>query len=161
MDITSKMLTEADSVEQLELLMQSLERELANGNGRAGFLLANAYGLDNSFFKHELGAPLKPDFEKALHFFKLSFPALCKEAELGNGEAMHLVGIYYQGGTPPVARDSAQHMVWSHRAFEAGYIPAANDLYSYYSNKNSEVYDQEKAAYYLKILTDTGTRFVV
>jgi len=83
------------------------------------------------------------------------------DANTGNGEAMHLVAMYYQCGYPPVKSDAKLCLEWCERAFNAGYIFAANDIYSIHSeSKDSQFYDPEKAAYYWDIMNRADLCFV-
>jgi TPR repeat protein len=88
-----------------------------------------------------------------------SYRALLELAESGDAVAMHNIGQYYQSGQHPVTCDSEKCLAWCERAFQAGNIFAANDLYSAYAEPGAN-HDPERAKYYLEILEEADMRFV-
>ena len=147
------------SAAELRAVVDELEEEVSKGNGRAAFELALVHNPDNTVMSEELKPELPCSYDSATLLYEKAFTLLLKEAEDGNSESMHLVGMYYQTGWPPVSQDSEKAIEWNERAFAAGNTFAANDLYSFYS-EGGQFYNPEKAKFYLDILERADCRVV-
>lgn len=140
--------------------IEQLERLSAQGSGIAGYTLALVYDPGNTFVPEKLKWQISASEETAMKLYRRAFYLLLKEAEEGDGEAMHLVAMYYQSGYPPVSFEFDKFIEWNERAFAAGYIFAANDLYSTYANEQSKFFDREKARRVWDILEATNMRVI-
>ncbi len=118
----------ADStLEEVLRVRAKFEEAFEQGQGDAGYLLGSLYDSDSAFtdqVKAELGASR----EKAIDYLKRAYSVLMRQAQAGDGRAMHFIAGYYQSGIPPVTYDIAQYEFWIKKAREAGYKGAGGQL---------------------------------
>jgi TPR repeat protein len=148
------------SLKDLQTLLSDLKSSMELGNGSDGYLLALLCDPDSTILPPHLKAAFQTSTSDSRDRYEMAYNALLKNANGGDGEAMHLVSTYFQTGLPPVAPNIGQCVEWCNRAFEAGYLFAANDLYSLYSSRNGRFYDPVKASFFLDILENRGLRVV-
>jgi TPR repeat protein len=134
------------------MLLDTLRKEASEGNGKSAYALALAYDPSSVRMPVWAREQLGVSDDKAVPLYREAYEILQTNAAAGDGEAMHLIAIYFQSGCPPVAQDFGKFILWTKKAFDAGYLFAANDLYSFHANRKGEGYDVDKAKYYLEVL---------
>ena len=88
-----------------------LERQLALGSGKAGFILHILAGGGLVVGSPEARNYLSQSELNEVEILEQSFPLLHDEALKGDGQAMHFLAHYYQSGLPPLAK-SVISMYW-------------------------------------------------
>jgi hypothetical protein len=114
-------LSAKSSVNDVQKVLTKCEKALAKGHGDAGFILGCLFDPDNTVLSDTVRQAIGATHEKSRRFFEEGYSQLMREALAGNGRSMHLIAIYYQGGTPPVSCDLAQYEHWKQKAIAAGY----------------------------------------
>lgn len=148
------------SNEDLHRIVTKLQFDYGKGLGKSGFLLASLlcpYSVVLTDHQKEL---FEVSETRQREVYSRSFGYLVDEAEMNDGEAMHFLSLYYQSGIPPVTPNLNDSVMWLEKSFNAGFLFAANDLYSIYSNNQSTLFDSIKSQNYLNILEENNIRFV-
>jgi hypothetical protein len=164
--INSDMIDIADSsqfstLEAAQKSIEQLERCFNAGDGAAGWKLSMIYSPSNVIIPETVKAQLPSSQERETKYLSEAFPVLLKNAAEGDGNAMHLIGIYYQCGSPVTPVDIDACRDWNERSYAAGFLFAGNDLYTLYiQNKDSKYYNPERAKEILSVLNKHDLRCV-
>ena len=118
-------------------LLKVLETQFRNGDYKAGFELGTLVDPENEVIQLKLRQEFGVSSSELVRIHERTFDLLQEAASTGDGEAMHLIAIYYQSGTPPVEHSMEACREWCERALEAGFLFAANDLYTYHKEHGS------------------------
>jgi hypothetical protein len=149
------------TIESVKGVVSELERRFQNGDGKAGWTLSLVFSPNCAFISDSIKAQLPSSSEKENKLLTEAFPVLLRNAAEGDGEAMHLLGIYYQCGSPVTPVDIDACRDWNERSYAAGYLFAGNDLYTLYTeNKESKYYNPERAREILAVLNKHDLRCV-
>lgn len=143
-DMTGCNPEEFATFEKARNVIDGLDHQFQNGNGKAGYMLSVLHSEGNTLVPQPIRDALGLSDKKAMDYTIKSYHLLRNEAELGDGESMHLLAQYYQTGMPPVSQDRDLFKLWTDRAAEAGYVCLEN-LLAIYGSRTSEFYDPEKA----------------
>ena len=150
---------EATTEDEFMLAVEQLQAEYDRGDYIAGWHLMSVFRPGNMVYpeawRTRVGAS-----ESKCHALSVDvFERAMQLAAGGDGRAMHVVATYYQGGNLVVAPDCKQHLDWCVRAVEAGFIHAANDLYTHYACPSKDN-NPELAQHYLDLLEAHNARLV-
>lgn len=137
-----------------------LRNRLKAGDAKAAYALSVYLNPHNEAIPLAWRKSLGASKEELLSTLTEAFRLLSLEADRGDGEAMHLIGQYYQTGSPPVSHSMEAFRDWCERAVAAGNLFAANDLYSIYAEPGSRFRDVVKARHYFNIIESAGVRVV-
>ena len=99
-----------------------LERELASGNGKAGFVLHHLLGKGFLGGSEEARNYLRQLALDETEILERSFALLHEQAINGDGEAMHFIALYFQSGLPPLTKPVASmFQYWVRKAQATNY----------------------------------------
>lgn len=154
-----EILTEKTEQEFLEAAAR-LRKAFEEGDAKAGYALSCYIDPQNEVVPLPWRQRIGTSEQEYRRVIVEVFGLLEEAAANGDGESMHLVGQFYQSGTPPVLHDMELFRVWCERAVAAGYTFAANDLFSIYSNSTSRFFDPDKARSCLEMLKAADLLFV-
>ena len=148
------------SAGSFKAMVKTLENASGAGDGKAALELAYLLCPHGERVLPLPEGVQEISHEKWLELSARAFELLLQEAANGDGQAMHYIALFYQGGDPPVASDFAKFVEWTQKAVAAGYVFAANDLYAIYANPELEWHDPEKAQQMSDLLAKFAMRVV-
>ena len=132
-----------ETPEKARRSLEILKQEFSAGSGKAGYTLHILYS-EGVNLPEEIKAVIGVSDLVAIEYYVKAFDLLMKEAEVGDGESMHLGAMYYQGGPPPGRNDKDLFKFWTDKAVEAGYL-VLDDLLAIYWDPKSKFFDPKKA----------------
>ena len=116
------------TLEQVNAYLADLRAQMDAGSGVAAFELSQLVSKGCVVWSAEIAKQIaiseSEERELQLHTFRL----LTQNAGEGNGNAMYLLGMYYQTGMEPAEVNILEWIAWLEKALAAGYLPAASEL---------------------------------